>query len=116
MFAFNEVDEFDNKKKFHPGISGRPKRLKGDELSTSKEALMNSFEDFIRVYNSLPEDIDSIYRPQLTQEEIDSFESDAKNSLNELVTEYSPKEGEASKSINDPMFFWLFKGSLYKLK
>lgn len=116
LYAFNEVDEFDNKKKYHPGIIGCQKRLKGDELSKSKEALMNSFEDFIRVYNSLPEDTDSIYRPQLTQAEIDSFESDAKSSLDELVTEYSPKEGEASKSINDPMFFWLFKGSLYKLK
>lgn len=116
LYAFDHGEKFDNKKKFHPGIQGRTRRLRGDELSASKEALMNSFNEFIRVYNSLSEDIDGFYRPQLTETEIKSFISDATSSLNELATLYSPKEGEAPKSVNDPMFFWPFKGSLYIFK
>lgn len=102
-----------NNKVFQPGIDGMDTRINGNQLADFEEDLVKSFDNFLKTYNNLPGDIDGVYIPKLSEREINSFKENAKLSLQQMIGYYTKKfGGENAKSVNDPMFFWPFKGAL----
>ena len=102
--------------RYHLGIDEKAKRVKGNELANYENDLMDSIDAFLATYNSLSDEIDNVRIPKLSNGEVSAFMGIARTSLQEMINYYTENlGGEKPMPVNDPMFFWPFKGALSKL-
>ena len=84
-----------------------------ENVATKKQAVMDSLKKFIEDFNSVG-DCNHVLTPQqvvrLTSSDIDGLLSDASESFDQMCTIMN-----RNGSINDSLFFWALKDSLWKI-
>lgn len=116
LFSATNMKPARNTVAYHMGYKGGARRLNVGDISDVTDKVMESFKEFLDIYNSLPGEIDSTYIPKFNSQELEDFINKAEQSLEQMVIEKNEQFREKLETpVSDSLFFWPLKGSLYQL-
>lgn len=99
----------------HPGFNGNFASVNLGNFPQYQEAVINYFDDFIDRFNARP--ILGAYDIRLTGAEVNDIKNNARQSLNNVYAiKCQGVQNLNAVNIEESMFFWMLKDSLWKLQ